>query len=57
MVRGAAETDGYALQEAFKRKVAKAEEACQLQGISFIPLAADTFGGWHGVVVEQVQRL
>ena len=49
--------DGYALNEAFKRKVAKAGEPCRQQGISFIPLAADTFGGWHGVAAEQVQKL
>ena len=57
MVRGASEVDGYALNEAFKRKVAKAGEPCRQQGISFIPLAADTFGGWHGVAAEQVQKL
>ena len=57
MVRGASETDGYALGEAFRRKVAKAGEPCRLEGISFIPLAADTLGGWHSVAVEQIQKL
>ena len=57
MVRGASEVDGYALNEAFRRKVAKAGEPCRQQGISFIPLAADTFGGWHGVAIEQVQKI
>ena len=57
MIAGAAEQDGYALNEAFRRKVAKAGEPCRQQGIAFIPLAADTFGGWHGVANEQVQKL
>ena len=26
-------------------------------GLAFIPLAADTFGGWHGVASEQVTKL
>ena len=43
--------------QAFRRKVAKAGEPCRLQGIAFIPLAADTLGGWHGVANEQVQKL
>ena len=57
MVAGAAETDGYALNEAFRRKVAKAGEACRQQGIAFVPLAADTLAGWHGVAVEHLQKL
>ena len=37
--------------------MAKAGEPCRQQGIAFIPLAADTFGGWHGVANKQVQKL
>ena len=37
--------------------MAKAGEPCRQQGIAFIPLAADTLGGWHGVANEQVQKL
>ena len=44
LVRGASEVDGYALGGYFKRKVAKSGEPCRQQGISFIPLAADTLG-------------
>ena len=36
--------------------MAKAGEPCRQQGIAFIPLAADTLGGWHGVANEQVQK-
>ena len=57
MVAGAAATDGYALTKAFDRKVAKAAEDCRQAGLAFIPLAADTFGGWHAVANEQVTRL
>ena len=57
MVAGAAATDGFALQKAFDRKVAKAGEDCRQMGLAFIPLAADTFGGWHGVASEQVTKL
>ena len=37
--------------------MAKAGAPCRQQGIAFIPLAADTFGGWHGVANEQLQKL
>ena len=57
MLAGSATSDGYALTKAFDRKVAKAGEACRQQGITFIPLAMDTFGGVHKVMIEQVQKL
>ena len=57
MVGGSATTDGFALSKAFDRKVAKVGEACRQQGISFIPLAMDTLGGVHKVMVEQVKKL
>ena len=37
--------------------VCKAAEDCRQAGLAFIPLAADTFGGWHAVANEQVTRL
>ena len=57
MVAGSATTDGYALQRAFDRKVANAGEACRREGITFIPIAANTLGGWHPVAIEQVKKL
>ena len=57
MMAGSATTDGYALTRAFDRKVANAGEACRNEGISFIPIAADTLGGWHPVAIEQVKKL
>ena len=57
MVAGSATTDGYAVTKAFERKIAKAGEACRAEGISFVPLAADTLGGLHSVAVQQVKKL
>ena len=57
MVQGAATTDGFALQKAFDRKISKAGEDCRQAGLAFIPLAADTLGGWHRVASEQVTKL
>ena len=57
MVAGSAATDGYAVTKAFERKIAKAGEACRAEGISFVPLAADTLGGLHSVAVQQVKKL
>ena len=41
--------------------MAKSGEPCRKQGISFIPFAADTLGGWHSdtisVEIEQIQKL
>ena len=43
----AATTPGYALTFAFDRKARGAAEDCRRQGIAFLPLAAESFGGWH----------
>ena len=56
-MQGAATTDGYALKKAFDRKVARVGEPCRQAGLAFIPLAADTLGGWHGVAGKQVSKL
>ena len=31
----------------FDRKVLGAADDCRWQGIAFLPLAAESFGGWH----------
>ena len=56
-VAQAATTPGHALNVAFDRKVKKAGAACQAAGIEFIPLPAETLGGWHDVAVQQVKKL
>jgi hypothetical protein len=32
-------------------------EACRRQGIAFIPLAAESLGGWHEVAVLELGKL
>ena len=57
MLAGSATTDGFAVGKAFDRKIAKVGEACRQEGIAFIPVAADTLGGWHKVAAEQIKKL
>ena len=33
------------------------EELCREQGIAFIPIVAESLGGWHQVALEQFQKL
>ena len=54
---GAATTAGYALDHAHSRKVNGAEEECRRQGIAFMPLVAETFGGWHSGAGREVKKL
>ena len=56
-VMAAAEEGGSALAKAVQRKVQGVAEACQQQGLVFLPIALETLGGFHHVAVEQVQRI
>ena len=56
-VQAAAAESGAALEKAFKLKVQGAAQACQDQGIAFLPIAIETLGGFHKVAVEQVKRI
>ena len=56
-VASASAAAGGALEKAFKRKVEGAAQACQEQGISFLPVAVETLGGFHKVAVEQTKRI
>ena len=42
---------------AYDRKVAGAGEQCRQQGIAFIPIVAESLGGWHPVAAEQIRKL
>ena len=53
----AAQTAGHALNHAYDRKVNEAEELCRRQGIAFLPLVAETFGGWHAGAEREVKKL
>ena len=39
------------------RKLDGAEEACRRQGLAFLPLVAETFGGWHLSAQREVKKL
>ena len=45
------------LVKAFNRKVQGVAEACQEQGLVFLPVALETLGGFHKVAVEQVKKI
>ena len=34
-----------------------AEEDCRRQGIAFIPMAVESFGGWHSAAEAEVRKL
>ena len=34
-----------------------AGEACRRQGIAFLPMAVESFGGWHEVAERVVRKL
>ncbi len=56
-VAEAAVTPGHAAAEAYRRKMVASAEDCEREGIVFLPLAAESLGGWHPVAVQQVDKL
>ena len=42
---------------AYGNKVRGAGEACRRQGIAFLPMAVESFGGWHEVAEREVRKL
>ena len=54
---GAVNTAGFALDHAHKGKLDRAEEACVRQGLVFLPLVAEAFGGWHPSAQREVKKL
>ena len=38
-------------------KMAKYDDRCTAEGIAFVPMAVDTFGGWHGAALDVLQKL
>jgi len=53
----AVETPGHTLTQAFHDKCRNTLQACQSEGIAFIPLPVETLGGWHEKAVNQIQKL
>ena len=56
-VEGAATEAGHALTFAFNRKMRGTSEACQRQGVTFLPLVVESYGGWHETAVREVERV
>ena len=54
---GAATTPGHAMKVAFDNKCRVTEDLCREQGITFIPIVAESLGGWHKVALEQFGKL
>ena len=48
---------GHALNFAHDCKVRGAEEDCRQQGIAFLPLVAESLGGWHPCAEREVKKL
>ena len=42
---------------AFGNNVRGAGEACRRQGIAFLPMVVESFGGWHEVAEREVRKL
>ena len=53
---GAAYTLGFALLVDEQRKIAVHNEACQAKGVSFIPLVAESLGGWSEEAIHNITR-
>ena len=45
------------MEYAFGNKVRGAEEDCWAQGIAFLPIVAESLGGWHNVAEREVKKL
>ena len=56
-VAEAAVTPGHSLSVAFERKMRGAADDCARQGVSFVPMAFESLGGWHKTAEQQVKRL
>ena len=55
LARAAAEP-GYALSYAYNNMQVTAD-LCDQQGIAFIPVVAESMGGWHRIALEQLRKL
>ena len=46
-----------ALETAHRRKMTGRFEECRAVNVSFIPLAVETFGGWHRTAAAELKRI
>jgi hypothetical protein len=57
LVRRVAEDGSSAVRHALEAKVRKYGDRCATEGIDFVPLAVDSFGGWHEVALQTLTKL
>ena len=50
-------TQGHALSVADRKKRASYQSACQAVGLSYVPLAVETLGGWSEEAVETIRYI
>ena len=53
----ASEDGSSAVEHAHNLKLRKYEERCAGEGITFLPMAVDTLGGWHPEALAIIKRL
>ena len=47
----------HAMTVAYQRKLQGAGELCRQQGIAFLPLVAESLGGWHPKAEAEIKKL
>ena len=57
LVQGASQKGESAVDHAHRGKCRKYEERCAAEGITFLPLAVNTLGGWHPAALDTTNRL
>ena len=57
LVARASEEGDFAVAHALKEKLRKYEARCSAEAITILPLAVDSFGGWHKVGLKTITRL
>ena len=56
IINHAVEKSGYAIEAAEERKFAQHENSCSEQGILFVPLAVESFGGLSATLKKTLKR-
>jgi hypothetical protein len=57
LVRRAAEEGASAVEHAHNLKSRKYADRCAAEGLEFVPMAVDSFGGWHSVALQTITKL
>jgi hypothetical protein len=57
LVHQVAENGGKAVTQAYDAKIKKYKERCSKEGLEFVAMAADTFGGWHPAALQILSKL